>query len=99
MKSLNGVARGCIAVFASVLGTTTALPGARAQTPQPAAGQPAAATYPLYQEPWRPQFHFSQPGFFMNDPNGLVYHDGEWHLFYQYRPGGGVVWGHAVSRD
>jgi len=35
----------------------------------------------------------------MNDPNGLVYHDGEWHLFYQSRPGGGIVWGHAVSKD
>ena len=58
-----------------------------------------AQTYPLYQEPWRPQFHFSQPNLFMNDPNGLVYYDGEWHLFYQSRPGGGIVWGHAVSKD
>jgi sucrose-6-phosphate hydrolase SacC (GH32 family) len=61
--------------------------------------QAAAQTYPLYQEPWRPQFHFSQPNLFMNDPNGLVYYDGEWHLFYQSRPGGGIVWGHAVSKD
>lgn len=52
-----------------------------------------------YAEPWRPQFHYSQPDRFMNDPNGLVYHDGEWHLFYQLRPGGGIVWGHAVSKD
>jgi sucrose-6-phosphate hydrolase SacC (GH32 family) len=58
-----------------------------------------AQTPPAYQEPWRPQFHFSQPNLFMNDPNGLVYHEGEWHLFYQYRPGGGIVWGHAVSKD
>lgn len=60
---------------------------------------PVAQSPPLYQEPWRPQFHFSQPSLFMNDPNGLVYHDGEWHLFYQSRPGGGIVWGHAVSTD
>jgi sucrose-6-phosphate hydrolase SacC (GH32 family) len=60
---------------------------------------PGAQTYAPYQEPWRPQFHFSQPNLFMNDPNGLVYHDGEWHLFYQSRPGGGIVWGHAVSTD
>jgi len=58
-----------------------------------------AQTHPPYHEPWRPQFHFSQPNLFMNDPNGLVYHEGEWHLFYQSRPGGGIVWGHAVSRD
>jgi len=64
-----------------------------------AARAAAQQTYPLYQEPWRPQFHYSQPGLFMNDPNGLVYYDGEYHLFYQYRPGGGIVWGHAVSRD
>jgi sucrose-6-phosphate hydrolase SacC (GH32 family) len=63
------------------------------------ASQPVAQTYPQYQEPWRPQFHFSQPTLFMNDPNGLVYYDGEWHLFYQSRPGGGIVWGHAVSKD
>ena len=58
-----------------------------------------AQTYPPYQEPWRPQFHYSQPNLFMNDPNGLVYYAGEWHLFYQSRPGGGIVWGHAVSKD
>lgn len=56
---------------------------------------------PKYQEPWRPQFHYSQPDLFMNDPNGLVHHDGEYHLFYQYRRGigQGIAWGHAVSRD
>src|SRR6187455_3699209 len=64
-----------------------------------AASRQVAPIYPPYQEPWRPQFHFSQPNLFMNDPNGLVYHDGEWHLFYQSRPGGGIVWGHAVSAD
>jgi sucrose-6-phosphate hydrolase SacC (GH32 family) len=61
----------------------------------------AQQAYPLYQEPWRPQFHYSQPDRFMNDPNGLVYYDGEYHLFYQYRLGSGlgIVWGHAVSKD
>ena len=58
-----------------------------------------AQTHPPYQEPWRPQFHYSQPNLFMNDPNGLVYYEGEWHLFYQSRPGGGIVWGHAISKD
>ncbi|RDY59405.1 glycoside hydrolase family 32 protein [Flagellimonas nanhaiensis] len=56
-----------------------------------------------YKEKYRPQFHFSPSEKWMNDPNGLVYHDGIYHLFYQYYPDdivwGPMHWGHAVSKD
>jgi fructan beta-fructosidase len=51
----------------------------------------------------RPQFHFSPPANWMNDPNGMVYHKGVYHFFYQYFPNGStwgpMHWGHAVSKD
>lgn len=56
-----------------------------------------------YTELLRPQFHFTAEKNFINDPNGLVYYKGEYHLFYQYTPdknvSGEKVWGHAVSTD
>ncbi|WP_228469378.1 glycoside hydrolase family 32 protein [Paenibacillus sp. JNUCC31] len=58
-----------------------------------------------YTEKYRPQFHYTPEKNWMNDPNGMAYYEGEYHLFYQYTPFSNqpnfekMHWGHAVSSD
>jgi fructan beta-fructosidase len=56
-----------------------------------------------FRESYRPQYHFTPPEKWMNDPNGLLFHKGTYHLFYQYYPDdivwGPMHWGHATSTD
>ncbi len=62
-----------------------------------------AQTNSLYKEQYRPRFHFSPAVNWCNDPNGLVYNNGVYHLFYQHNPFGNVwghmTWAHATSKD
>ena len=60
----------------------------------------------MYRELYRPAFHFTPESGWMNDPNGIVFYNGLYHLYYHYVPiwmygkkGAGKHWGHATSKD
>ncbi|OBT39063.1 hypothetical protein VE00_10446 [Pseudogymnoascus sp. WSF 3629] len=61
------------------------------------------ASAQTYNETYRPQYHFTPSQNWMNDPNGLLYYNDVYHMYYQYNPGGttwgAMSWGHATSSD
>ena len=78
------------------IATTQAATTATAAPADTAAIPPATPQY-------RPGYHFTPAAHWMNDPNGMVYYEGTYHLFFQYYPGamvwGPMHWGHATSTD
>ncbi|OWP62240.1 glycosyl hydrolase family 32 [Hymenobacter amundsenii] len=105
MKSAFLLALGALALAACNPDTsrTTATTGNPVATDSATAAAPAATAVPPATPQYRPAYHFAPAAHWMNDPNGMVYLNGTYHLYFQYYPDGMVWgpmhWGHATSRD
>ncbi|MDD7835849.1 glycoside hydrolase family 32 protein [Paenarthrobacter sp. AB444] len=91
--------RQLLAASAAVVVAFSAASCTASPTPAPT----TAGRTPTASDPWRPLAHLTAEKNWLNDPNGLIYHDGTYHAFYQYNPRanswGNMSWGHSTSKD
>jgi fructan beta-fructosidase len=91
--------RHLLAASAAVVVAFSAASCTASPTPVPTLG----GQRPSPSDPWRPLAHLTAENNWLNDPNGLIYHDGTYHAFYQYNPRGNswgnMSWGHSTSKD
>jgi beta-fructofuranosidase len=94
--------RGFLGGAAAVVALATTPSGLLGQAADPNAAEDALQTK-LAADPMRPRFHLLPAHNWMNDPNGPIYFNGKYHMFFQYNPAaavwGNMSWNHAVSRD
>ena len=111
MKHIISLSALCLSFVGALFFTSCGEDDPGIVIPEPGQGeeqpeQPGEDPTPVvkaYDEAYRPQVHYTPARNWINDPNGMVYLDGTWHLFYQYNPQGNdwgnMSWGHAVSTD
>ncbi len=101
--AIAAVAAATVAVAACSGGSDDGAAPATLIEPPGGDGQAAATSSLRLDQPWRPAVHYAPPYGWMNDPNGMSYIDGRYHLYFQYNPldvdFGDIGWGHAVSDD